>query len=506
MNCLIALSLSSLSDNILLLLSLLVFIALLLSKIGFRFGMPLMVLFLALGMFAGEDGLGLTFDNYNVAYSSGQIAMSIILLTGGLETNFKVIKPILVQGSLLATLGVLLTALFTGMFIYYVFGWNFTFRPVISCLLFGAVMASTDSAAVFSILRGKGTGLKGRLSPLLELESGGNDPMAYILTILFVQILVSSVDGGGETRASVLIGQASLSLLLQLGFGILVGFGMGYLSKYLLRKVQLNGSPLYAIMILSIGLFTNALSSMIGGNGLLALYIAAVIMGNDKKLPYRKDVLKFLDGITWLVQLLMFLMLGLLVNPSELPPIILPAMLVGAFMMLVARPASVFLCLAPFRNVSFREKAMISWVGLKGAGPILFAMAPVVAGVSKSGQIFNCVFVITLMSLLLQGMTIPAASKILRVYKPDEKEPDTLGLEVPDEMGHLTGHTLTKNDLEHGATLKDMNMPQGTRVIMLKREADYIVPTGKLTLKEGDKMVILVSEEDKEENQEPISE
>ena len=279
-----------------------------------------------------------------------------------------------------------------------------------------------------------------------------------------------------------------------------------HILAYLLRKVQLNGSPLYAIMILSIGLFTNALSSMIGGNGLLALYIAAVIMGNDKKLPYRKDVLKFLDGITWLVQLLMFLMLGLLVNPSELPPIILPAMLVGAFMMLVARPASVFLCLAPFRNVSFREKAMISWVGLKGAGPILFAMAPVVAGVSKSGQIFNCVFVITLMSLLLQGMTIPAASKILRVYKPDEKELDTLGLEVPDEMGHLTGHTLTKNDLEHGATLKDMNMPQGTRVIMIKREEDYIVPTGKLTLKEGDKMVILVSEEDKEENQELISE
>lgn len=499
MNCLIALSLSSLSDNILLFLSLLVFIALLLSKIGFRFGMPLMVIFLALGMLAGEDGLGLKFNNFNVAYSIGQIAMSIILLTGGLETNFKVIKPILVQGSLLATFGVLLTAIFTGMFIYYVFGQHFTFRPVISCLLFGAVMASTDSAAVFSILRGKGTGLKGRLSPLLELESGGNDPMAYILTILFVQILVSSAGGGGETRASAIIGHASVSLLFQLGFGLLVGFGVGHLSKFLLRKVRLNGSPLYAIMILSLGIFANAFASMIGGNGLLALYIAAVIMGNDKKLPYRKDVLKFLDGITWLVQLLMFLMLGLLVNPSELPPVIVPAMLVGGFMMLVARPASVFLCLAPFRNIKFREKLMISWVGLKGAGPILFAMAPVVAGVSNSDQIFNSVFVITLMSLVLQGMTIPTASKILKVYKPDEKEPDTLGLEVPDEMGKLTGYTLTANDLEHGTTLRDMNMPYGTRVIMIKRNEDYIVPNGHVKLKEGDKMVILVSGEDKEE-------
>ena len=220
-------------------------------------------------------------------------------------------------------------------------------------------------------------------------------------------------------------------------------------------------------MILTIGFFTNGIASIVGGNGLLALYVAAVIMGNQKGLPYRKDVLKFLDGVTWIAQLMMFLMLGLLATPSEMPSAIVPALLIGGFMMLVARPLSVFICLAPFRKMSFRAKLFTSWVGLKGAGPILFAIAPVVAGIEGSESIFNVVFVITLLSLLIQGMTLTSSAKLLKLNDVDEAPPETFGMELPDEMGKLTDYTLKASDLEYGSTLRDLQMPHGTRVMMI---------------------------------------
>ena len=490
-------SFSVFSDNMLLLLSLLVFVSLLITKIGYKFGMPLLLLFLIVGMLAGEDVLGLKFDSFEMAQSLGQFAITIILLTGGLETDIKRIRPVMVQGVLLSTLGVLLTIASTAAFIY------FSSRSMVGsatasllgCILLASVMASTDSASVFSILRDSKIKLKENLGPVLELESGSNDPMAYVMTILMVT-MITKLQGAGldssAISAGAMIWEGARMLLMQIIIGFLVGYLTGRAAVWLLHNVQLNGSPLYSIMILTIGFFTNGIASIVGGNGLLALYVAAVIMGNQKGLPYRKDVLKFLDGVTWIAQLMMFLMLGLLATPSEMPSAIVPALLIGGFMMLVARPLSVFICLAPFRKMSFRAKLFTSWVGLKGAGPILFAIAPVVAGIEGSESIFNVVFVITLLSLLIQGMTLTSSAKLLKLNDVDEAPPETFGMELPDEMGKLTDYTLKASDLEYGSTLRDLQMPHGTRVMMIKRGEEFVVPHGSLKLYPGDHLVILL--------------
>ncbi|MBQ9888918.1 MAG: potassium/proton antiporter [Bacteroidales bacterium] len=490
-------SVSVFSDNMLLLLSLLVFVSLLITKIGYKFGMPLLLLFLIVGMLAGEDVLGLKFDNFETAQSIGQFAITIILLTGGLETDIKRIRPVMVQGVLLSTLGVLLTIAFTAAFIYFASRQmvGSATASVLGCILLASVMASTDSASVFSILRDSKIRLKENLGPVLELESGSNDPMAYVMTIMMVS-MISNLSKGGMDPSSISTGAMVWHGVGMLFMQITIGFAAGYLigraAIWLLRRVELNGSPLYSIMILTIGFFTNGFSSMIGGNGLLALYVVAVTMGNEKRMPYRKEILKFLDGVTWIAQLMMFLMLGLLANPTDLPSAFIPALLIGGFMMLVARPLSVFICLAPFRKMSYRAKLFTSWVGLKGAGPILFSIAPVVAGLEGSESIFNVVFVITLLSLLVQGMTLTSSAKLLKLNDVEEAPPQTFGMELPDEMGKLTDYTLEASDLESGSTLRDLHMPHGTRVMMIKRGEEFIVPHGSLKLYPGDHLVILL--------------
>ena len=484
------------SGNLLLLASVLVFLAILITKLGVRVGAPTLLLFLLLGMAVGQDGLGVKFDNYEVAESIGHFAMTIILFTGGLQTSRVSIRPVLRQGALLSTLGVLLTVLLTGGFIWLVAG--SIIGPIggslLGCILLAAVMGSTDSASVFSVLHGKRMHLRENLGPLLELESGSNDPMAYVLTILLVQVLTTIKNAGGGTWS--LIGTAALVFVMQIAIGLAVGIGIGYGARWLLGKIRLDSNALYSILILSIAFFTNGISNLVGGNGLLSLYIAALFLAEKADMPQQKDVLKFFDGMTWLMQLLMFLMLGLLARPSQMLSVLLPALLIGLFMMFVARPAAVFSCLLPFRGLSFRAKAFVSWVGLKGAGPILFALCPVVAGLEGGADIFNIVFCITLLSLVLQGMTLTPAARVLHLCYDEDPVVETFGMEVPEEMGMLRDHLVTESDLVEGRTLRDLHLPHGIRVMMVKREGKFLVPHGSMVLHEGDHLVIIMGETD----------
>ena len=486
------------SGNLILLVSFLMFVAILMAKVGTKFGVPTMLLFLILGMLAGEDGIGVRIDEPRVAEFLGHLAMTIILLTGGLETSLPETKPIIKKGISISTLGVFITILVTGLFIYYVFGSRIggAGASILGCLLVAAVMSSTDSASVFSILRNKRLSLRENLGPLLELESGSNDPMAYVLTILLVNILETVHSSSGATGTWHIIFFGAWVLLKQIAIGFAVGLALGHGARWLLTRIHLLSSPLYSILILSIVLFSNGAASFIGGNGLLALYICAIIIGNTKDLPSKKEVLTFFDGITWLSQLMMFLLLGLLAKPSHMPTVLVPALLIGVFLILVARPAGIMLSLLPFKGLSFRAKLLTSWVGLKGAGPILFALYTVIEGVDGSNEIFNIVFIITLLSLLVQGMTISPMARLLNMSIDDDPEVETFGMEIPEEMGMLRDHIVSADDLEGGDTLRDLHLPHGIRVVMVRRDAKYLVPHGSMKLMEGDRLVIIMGDTD----------
>lgn len=488
------LAVSLVSEHLLLLFSILIFAAVLVTKVGSRYGVPSLLLFLLLGMVAGEDVLGVRFDDFELAENIGHFAMTIILFTAGLETSFEETRPVLRHGALLSTAGVLLTILFSGVFIWLVSDAAIPVSMSLTgCFLLAAVMGSTDSASVFSVLRSKKLHLRENLGPMLELESGSNDPMAYILTIVLTELM---------TGPRVALGSGKLLMtgfglvFLQVLVGVAVGFGVGYAGRWILGRLQLASSPLYAILILSLGYFANGVAGLLMGNGLLALYITAITIGNRTDIPHRKEILNFFNGMTWLMQLVMFLMLGLLARPSKMLPMLVPALVIGLFMIFVSRPASVFLCLLPFRDLSARAKLFTSWVGLKGAGPILFALCPVVAGLEGADDMFNMVFLITLISLLLQGMTLSPVARMLRLSYEEDPKVETFGMEIPEEMGMLRDHTVTEEDLQKGPTLRDLGLPHGIRVMMVRRGDSYLVPHGSMPLQVGDRLVIIMGDSD----------
>ena len=481
-----------LSENLLLLASVLVFVAILVTKVGSKLGAPSLLLFLLLGMAVGEDGLGLHFADYKLAESIGHFAMTIILFAAGFETSLDETKPVFKKGVMLSTVGLLITVALTGLFIWLIAGKADGF-PLMACFLLAAVMSSTDSASVFSVLRERKLRLKENLGPLLELESGSNDPIAYMLTIALVGYFVEGGAQGHSGWAIALSG--GLLLLLQIVIGLAVGLGMGYAARWVLQRVKLSGA-LTSILILSVGFFTNGIAALLYGNGLLATYVAAIIIGNKVKIESKRVVLNFFDGFTWLMQLIMFLMLGLLARPSHMLPVILPAFLIGLFMMLVSRPAGVFLSLLPFKNTSFRAKTLISWVGLKGAGPILFALCPIVAGLSRSTEMFNIVFLITLFSLLFQGSSLGRVAGWLKLSSTEPQKAETFGLEVPEEMGMVRDHIVTEEDLVNGPTLRAIRLPHGIRVMMVRRDGKFLVPHGSMELIPGDHLVIIMGESD----------
>ena len=473
--------------------SILIFSSILISKTGYRFGIPTLLLFLLVGMLFGSDGLGLEFDSAKDAQFIGMIALSIILFTGGMDTKIKDIKPVMAQGMLLSTVGVLLTTFLTGAFIYWLSGYrdmNIA-MPGMTCILLAATMSSTDSASVFNLLRSQKMNLKENLKPMLELESGSNDPMAYMLTIALIQVIASG------TEFSVL--NVVKDILVQFTVGGVMGYAFGRFAVWLINKINLSNSSLYPILLLSFVFITFTSTDMLHGNGYLAVYILGVVVGNAR-LVFRKEINTFMNGLTWFFQIVMFLSLGLLVNPREMLDVSVSALLIGLFMIIVARPLSVGLCLVPFRNMSVKAKCFVSWVGLRGAVPIIFATYPVVAEIPGSKIIFNIVFFITLISLIFQGMTIASVARWLNLDLPQEKEGNEFGVEIPEEIdSQLTDVTLTAEMLQDGNRLMDMHISKGTLVMLVKRGKEFIIPNGRMELKVGDKL-LYISENKKEDN------
>lgn len=478
------------AENILLIGSILLFVSIVVGKTGYRFGVPALLLFLMVGMAFGSDGLGLQFHNAQEAQFIGMVALSVILFSGGMDTKISEIRPILWPGIVLSTAGVLLTALFTGLFIWWLSGmsWTNIHFPLITSLLLAATMSSTDSASVFAILRSQKINLRHNLRPMLELESGSNDPMAYMLTIVLIQFIQSS---GMETAH--ILG----SFIVQFIVGAGAGYLLGKLAILILNRINIDNQALYPILLLAFVFFTFSLTDLLKGNGYLAVYIAGMMVGNAK-IMYRKEIYTFMDGLTWLFQIIMFLCLGLLVNPHEMLEVACVALLIGVFMILVGRPLSVFLCLLPFgKKITAKSRLFISWVGLRGAVPIIFATYPVVANVPGSDVIFNIVFFITIVSLIIQGTTVSRAARLLGLSIPMPKTGNDFGVELPDEINSdLKDMTVTPEILAHGDTLKDMNLPQGTLVMIVKRGDEYLIPNGSLKLHAGDKL-LLISEKSK---------
>ncbi|MBR6066209.1 MAG: potassium/proton antiporter [Bacteroidales bacterium] len=481
-------------ELLLLVISVLFFASIIVSKVSSKFGVPVLLLFLGVGMLFGVDGLGIHFDNFKITQTIGTVALCIILFSGGMDTKIKDVKPVIAPGVTLATLGVLLTAAITGIMVWLIMdktpiGVNI---GLYCSLLMAATISSTDSASVFSILRSKGLYLKNNIKPTLELESGSNDPMAYMLTIT----LISIVNQSGESH----IGITVLQLAVQLVMGVLAGYVIGKSMVWIINRIRIENESLYPILVFTACIFIFAVTYYMQGNSYLAVYIGGLVIGNSK-FVHKRSTRNFFDGISWLSQLVMFLMLGLLVNPSDLTwnEVILPSIIVSAVMIFVSRPFAVFVSLLPFRKFRMRDKTFISWCGLRGAVPIIFAIMCYAENVPHSEVIFNMVFFCTLMSLILQGTTLPLAAKILKV---DEKvvpksKIENFDIDFPEEIKSATSEILiTPKMLSNGSCVMDLRMPEKTLVIMIKRGDVFFVPTGKTVLKEGDRMMVITDDEE----------
>lgn len=474
-------------ENFLLIASVLLFVSILAGKTGYRFGVPALLLFLVVGMIFGSEGFGLQFSSFKQAQFIGMAALSVILFSGGMDTKSSDIKPIAVEGVILSTLGVLLTALITGGFIYAMAKLfpGYLSLSFAGCMLLAAVMSSTDSASVFSILRSKNLYLAQNMRPLLELESGSNDPMAYMLTIMLIQVVLSS---------SLNIDVMLWTLVIQFVLGIVFGYLLGRLSVFIMNVINLDYSALYAILLLAFVFFTFSFTDLLGGNGYLAVYIAGLVVGNNKMI-YKKSVITFFDGLTWLFQIIMFLILGLLVNPSELLKVWAPAVGISVFMIVAARPISVFLCLWPFKKMTRKGKAFISWVGLRGAVPIIFATYPFVAGVPHSREIFNIVFFITIISLVVQGTTVPYSARLLGLISEPENTKD-FAVEMPEDIAVTAEFKPDEAFLEEHKTVGEIGLTDGVMVMMIKREGKFFIPNSHTVLENGDKLLLIGSKEE----------
>lgn len=473
-------------ELILLVLSTLFFASILAGKAGSRFGVPALLLFLAVGMLFGSDGLGIHFDNIAAAQIIGTVALSAILFSGGLDTKVGDIRPVLLPGVAMATLGVLITALATGVALYLLLDHRLG-MGIMSCLLLASTMSSTDSASVFSILRGKGLNLKHNLRPTLELESGANDPMAYVLVLTFISL----VQQGGTPEW----GTAFVMLIVQLVVGLVAGWLFGKAMVWVVNKIDIDNVALYPILVLAGSFFVFAATYYLRGNSYLAVYISGLIVGNSK-FVHKRSTRNFFEGITWLAQLSMFLTLGLLVNPSELKTVLFPGLIVSFLMIFVARPLSVFISLAPFRRFTFKDRLFVSWVGLRGAVPIIFAITCRAAGVPHSDLMFNIVFLCTLVSLVVQGTTLPLMARWLGVSEepeaPARVASSDFDIDFPEEIKSAnTEIEITESMLKLGDRLMDLRLPDNTLAIMVKRGENFFVPTGKTTLHPGDRLMVL---------------
>lgn len=467
-------------ENALLIAAVLIIVSLLAGKTSYKFGVPVLIFFLGVGMLAGSEGIGgIYFNDPRAAQAVGVIALNFILFSGGFETDWRSIKPIVWHGISLSTLGVLLSAILVGLFI-----WWITDFTLYEGLLLGSIVSSTDSAAVFSILRSKSLALKGNLRPTLELESGSNDPMAYVLTITFTSLVVNQ-------HASIV--STIPTFLSQIIIGVVLGFAFGFMGGRLYNRIRLDYEGMYPVLMIAIMFFSYAATSVVGGNGFMAVYLAAVVLGNTD-LIHKRQLLRWFDGMAWFMQIALFITLGLLVFPSQLLPVMGVGVSMSAFMMLVARPASVFASLIFFRGKR-RGKWFISWVGLRGAVPIVFATFPLLAGVEKAQTMFNIVFFVSLTSVAIQGTTIPFVAGKLRLLLPERvKRRTQVDIELSETMkSELMEIELMRGSYAIGKRIVDLGFPKTALISLIKRRGKFITPSGSTVLEEGD-MLLVISE------------
>lgn len=478
-------------EKFLLVGALLLFVAVVAGKVAYRFGAPALLLFLGVGIIFGLEFIN--FQSFELTQVIGMLALCVILFSGGMDTKFSEIRPILGPGIVLATVGVILTALFVGLFIWLFAGWVGFAISLPMALLLASTMASTDSASVFSILRTKKQGLRQNLRPMLELESGSNDPMAYMLTIVMITIVLHPQD--------ISVAESILRFIVQMVVGAAFGYGIGRAAVWTINNINIkNNASLYIVLLLAFVFFSFSFTSIAWGNGYLAVYITGLVVGNHK-IAHRSNLATFFDGFTWLAQIVLFLTIGLLVNFNELfdTEVLILGLTVGIFLMLVARPVAVFLCLAPFRQFTTKAKYYISWVGLRGAVPIIFATYPIVEGVEGGDIIFNVVFVVTLLSLAIQGTTVSGMANILGLAYEEKEQLFKVG--VPDDIqSNFSEIEVTDSLMNHGSSLRDIDIPDNTLVIMIFRNGEYFVPRGNTELAIGDRLLV-VSDRNEEELQ-----
>ncbi len=463
--------------------SLLLLLSILASKVASIIRVPALIIFILVGMAAGSEGPGgIEFDDAWVAQFLGVIALAFIIFSGGLHSSWKSVSPVLWTGVSLSTIGVFLTAILVGLFVHYLLDFS-----ILMALLLGAIVSSTDAAAVFSVMSSSGTKLKGSLKDLLEFESASNDPMAVILTLGFIHLL---------TNPEASIWSMVLLLIQQMVLGIVIGLIMGKAIVFTVNRLRLNFEGLYPVLTLALVIFTYGLTASIGGSGFLAVYIAGLILGGSDFI-HKQSLTRFHDGLAWLMQITMFLILGLLVFPSRLLPIIVSGILISLFLIFIARPIGVFLSL-PFGKINFKEKTFISWVGLRGAVPIILATFPLLAGVPKADILFNIVFFIVITSVLIQGTTIALAAKLLGVNAPETKtKTEHVEFEFHyDENSQKTELVIPQNSEAIGKQLVELGLPDSAIIVLIKREDKSIVPRGGTIIEPQDKLLILAENDD----------
>jgi cell volume regulation protein A len=468
------------TEHLLLAASVLLLVSVIASKTSGRLGVPALLLFLVIGMVAGSEGPGgIAFDDPHLAQTLGVLALALILFAGGADTDWKAVRPALWDALSLATVGVVLTAAALAAALALLLGYSF-----LKAFLLGAIVSSTDAAAVFAVLRARNVALRGRLKPLLELESGSNDPMAVFLTIAAMRLLM---------EPTVNLGAIALGFVVQMVLGAAAGYAIGRAMVWLANRIRLEYEGLYPVLTLALVLFIYGATTTIGGNGFLAVYVAGLVAGNSHFI-HKRSVVRFHDGLAWLMQIIMFLALGLLVFPSRLLPVVAPGLVIAAVLIFVARPLAVLVVLLPSK-MSLAEKLMVAWVGLRGAVPIVLATFPLVAGVPGADDLFNLVFFVVLTSVLLQGTLIPPIARWLGVEVSAAPHP------LPADIPVVASANATVREIPIpagsrtvGKRILELGLPRGTLVALLKRGEHVIVPDGGTVIEEDD-VVVLVAEE-----------
>lgn len=448
------------------------------SKVLYKFGVPMLLIFIVLGMLFGSDGVvGIYFDNYELTSQLCSLALVFIMFYGGFGTNWKMAKPVAVPSVLMSSLGVIATAGLTGLFCHLVIK-----TTLLEGLLIGTIVAYTDAASVFAVLRAQKLNLKGSLASLLEVESGSNDPIAYMITIILLTMM--------QSTGNLSVGNIAIIVVNQIAVGLIIGFLIAKVTVYVLRYSNFEIEGFYTIFVTAIAILSYALSEYLGGNGYLSVYISGIIIGNSK-IPRKKSMFQFFDGISWIMQIALFFMLGLLSFPSRLPQVTATAMSISLFMILIARPLATFVILAPFK-FTVKEKLFISWVGLRGAASVVFAIFAVTFGVKIENDIFHIIFFIALFSVAIQGTLIPKVANLLDLVETEEE--NSVLKTFTDYTGEINTQLLevvmTEENKWINKSIMEANIPEEILIVMIKRNDKILVPKGSTVINVGDTVVL----------------